>query len=77
MLVKAHGLDPAAYCFEKMFGILVPMKSLNPLPDRMTKKCQCGGKCGDKRCQCVSCGRKCVLFCHKKSTGGLCKNKLI
>ena len=53
------------------------MKSLNPLPERMTKTCQCGGKFGDKRCQCVSCGRKCVLFCHEKSTGGLCKNKLI
>ena len=72
----AHELDPTAYCFEKMFGILVPMKSLNPLPERMTKTCQCGGKCGDKRCQCVSCGRKCVLFCHKKSTGELCRNKI-
>ena len=32
----AHELDPAAYCFEKTFGILVPMKSFNPIPERIS-----------------------------------------
>ena len=73
----AQELDPMAYCFEKLFGVLVPMKSLNPLPEKMTKTCTCSGKCGDKRCTCVSLGNKCVLFCHKNSAGGLCRNRII
>ena len=72
----AQELDPMAYCFEKLFGVLVPMKSLNPLPKNMTKTCTCSGKCGDKRCTCVSLGNKCVLFCHRNCTGGLCRNRI-
>ena len=73
---EAQKLDPEAYCFEKLFGILVPKKSLNPLPDTLTKTCNCAGKCSDKRCPCVSNARKCVLFCHKNCAGGLCRNKI-
>ena len=72
----AQELDPMAYCFEKLFGVLVPMKSLNPLPENLTKTCTCSGKCGDKRCTCVSLGNKCVLFCHRNCTGGLCRNRI-
>ena len=67
-------LDPQEYGWEKRFGIMLPVKSLKPLPPYMLKTCGCGGKCENKSCSCRSAGVPCTIFCHGKGANESCKN---
>ena len=72
---KDH-LDPHDYGWEESHGIMLPIKSLNPLPAHMLKVCGCRGRCDRKTCKCSLASVPCTVFCHGKSLNVNCMNTI-
>ena len=70
---KVH-LDPREYGWETRFGVMLPVKSLRPLPPKMRKVCGCRGRCDRKTCKCIVARVSCIVFCHEKATNDNCCN---
>ena len=69
-------LDPQDHGWEKRYSIMLPIKSLKPLPADMLKVCGCRGRCDRKTCKCSVANVPCTVFCHGKSLNVICMNTI-
>jgi hypothetical protein len=54
-------------------GIILPVKGLTPIPEKLLVLCKCVGKCDTKRCRCAKGEVLCVEYCH--TSHAECYNK--
>ena len=76
LLAEPPQLDPLDFCWKECDGVLLPDKSLKPIPEDILKLCGCGGKCDSSKCSCKKTGKyACVMYCHKKVENSPCVNR--
>ena len=73
-LEPCNALGVLDHGWEERFGVLLPSKSLQPLPESVLGTCKCTGKCDTRRCTCRGADVKCVMFCHGKNENHRCMN---
>ena len=63
-------LNPIAFGFKKTDELLLPVKSVKPIPEEYTILCNCK-KCSNGRCACRKVGLPCISFCKCQSLQGV------
>ena len=74
LMKDRDNLEPQDHGWEERCGIMLPVKSLKPLPAHMLTICGCKGRCHSKMCKCSVARVTCTLFCHGKNDNVTCAN---
>ena len=75
LLVKdREHLEPQDHGWEERCGVMLPVKSLKPLPAHILTICGCKGRCDSKNCKCSVARVTFAIFCHGKNEYVTCDN---